>query len=511
MTASVSTSVEMRAPATRSPVGRGAESATEARDAFDSFVKDAEQAPKATRSDSESRDTREAETDETKAASSEDAAETTQASGREAEAAPSGRPRDNGLAAILADMDRLLRSGTATAATMANAADGEATTTADGKAGTAADAALARTAMGKDEKVANPLARFAANDADETVSRIAAAAGEALGANKTANAAAAQTAGEQARAQVDLVSQRTDFEPATTAAGASAVAAGKPGGAATTNIRQLLASVDMRAGNGATPDGEGGPAVDGETGDVFATGEGNETRRGRSEPRGERAAFDRNPRADNDGNRNAAAGVSPKVAETAAPGLAAAGAPPTIGRQVADAVSTSLTGAPLPTGDTAEAARVQMRAGGAALKTIQIQLQPEQLGKLDVTMRLIDGKLAIHIVASEADTALRIKDDAEGLNKLLTKAGFSVDEAAISIGVRDAGAPRGGIANAQGQADGQASTGQSQNGAARDGAASFGGEGSARQGSGRPEQPMAASPAEETGARRRELDPSVYL
>ncbi|MCD1641469.1 flagellar hook-length control protein FliK [Aurantimonas coralicida] len=503
MTASVSTSVEMRAPATRSPAGRGAESATEARDAFDSFVKDAEQAPKATRSDSESRDTREAETDETKAAGSEDAAETTQASDREAEAAPAGRPRDNGLAAILADMDRLLRSGTATAATMANAADSE--------AGTSADAALARTAMGKDEKVANPLARFAANDADETVSRIAAAAGEALGASKTANAAPAQAAGEQARARVDLVSQRTDFEPATTAVGASAVAAGKPGGAATTNIRQLLASVDMRAGNGATPDGEGGPAVDGETGDVFATGEGNETRRGRSEPRGERAAFDRNPRADNDGNRNAAAGVSAKVSETAATGMAAAGATPTIGRQVADAVSTSLTGAPLPTGDTAEAARVQMRAGGAALKTIQIQLQPEQLGKLDVTMRLIDGKLAIHIVASEADTALRIKDDAEGLNKLLTKAGFSVDEAAISIGVRDAGAPRGGIANAQGQADGQASTGQSQNGAARDGAASFGGEGSARQGSGRPEQAMTSSAAEETGARRRELDPSVYL
>ncbi|MDX1730664.1 MAG: hypothetical protein R3184_05965, partial [Aurantimonas coralicida] len=334
MTASVSTSVEMRAPATRSPAGRGAESATEARDAFDSFVKDAGQAPKATRSDSESRDTREAETDETKAAGSEDAAATTQAGAREAEAAPAGRPRDNGLAAILADMDRLLRSGTAAAATMANAADGE--------AGTTADAALARTAIGKDEKVANPLARFAANDADETVSRIAAAAGEALGANKTANAASAQAAGEQARARVDLVSQRTDFEPATTAAGASAVAAGKPGGAATTNIRQLLASVDMRAGNGATPDGEGGPAVDGETGDVFATGEGNETRRGRSEPRGERAPFDRNPRADNDGNRNAAAGVSAKVSETAATGMAAAGATPTIGRQVADAVTTSL-------------------------------------------------------------------------------------------------------------------------------------------------------------------------
>ncbi|MEO9787864.1 MAG: flagellar hook-length control protein FliK [Aurantimonas coralicida] len=493
----------MRAPATRAPTGRGAESATEARDAFESFVKDAEQAPKASRSDSESRDTREAETDETRAEGSEDAAETTQASDRDADAAPAGRPRDNGLAAILADMDRLLRSGTATAATMANAADGE--------AGSATDAALARTAMGKDEKVANPLARFAANDADETVSRIAAATGEALGANKTASASSAQTAGEQARARVDLVSQRTDFEPATTAAGASAIAAGKPGGAATTNIRQLLASVDMRAGNGATPDGEGGSAVDGETGDVFAAGEGNETRRGRSEPRGERAAFDRNPRADSDGTRNGAAGVSVKVSETAATGMAAAGATSTIGRQVADAVTTSLTGSPLPTGDTAEAARVQMRAGGAALKTIQIQLQPEQLGKLDVTMRLIDGKLAVHIVASEADTALRIKDDAEGLNKLLTKAGFSVDEAAISIGVRDAGAPRGGIANAQGQADGQASTGQSQNGAARDGAASSGGEGSARQGGGRPEQAMTSTPAEETGAPRRELDPSVYL
>ncbi|MEF2550848.1 flagellar hook-length control protein FliK [Aurantimonas sp. A2-1-M11] len=496
MTASVSNHVETSAPATRTAAGRNSQAPVDAKDSFETFVKGAEQAPKAARAEGRNR-----EADETESAASDDATADAKA-GDEAgatasdAAAASQRTRDNTLAAILADMDRLLRSGTANAAALADTAEGEATS--------AADATLARIVTAKDEKAAtNPFAQMAASDGDETVSKLVAMAGETLGAGKASS-------GEQpARARVDLVSQRTDFEPADNTAGASAVVAGKPGGAATTNIRQMLASAELRGSDGASmTDGEmpGEPDML----DVLAGREAGDPRRARGETLGERADRERG-RDGVAGKTSASIGVTAQSVESPMAGQTAAAHG--VGRQVADAVTTSLAGAALPTGDTGEAARLQMRAGGAALKTIQIQLQPEQLGKLDVTMRLIDGQLAIHIVASEAETALRLKDDAEGLKTLLSKAGFTVDEAAISIGMRDATALRGNASGlpAQGQADGQSAGGQAGNGAARDGAAGSGGNGSASQRDARSDQAVAAPTGEESSARRRDLDPSIYL
>ena len=135
-----------------------------------------------------------------------------------------------------------------------------------------------------------------------------------------------------------------------------------------------------------------------------------------------------------------------------------------VGSQIAAAIpsaSEPASGAPATAASSSAAPNetLRLRAGGAALKTLQIRLQPENLGTLDVTMKLVGGQLAIHLAASEASTALRLKDDAEGLKRLLTKSGFDIDEAAITITTRDASGARAGNStpaqNAGGQTGGQ--------------------------------------------------------
>ena len=87
--------------------------------------------------------------------------------------------------------------------------------------------------------------------------------------------------------------------------------------------------------------------------------------------------------------------------------------------------------------DLPSEAYLRMTAGGAALKTLTIQLQPETLGQLDVSMRLVDGQLTLEIAATEADTAKVLAQDREGLRKLLQHAGFAMDDASITIVTRD--------------------------------------------------------------------------
>ncbi|MCW4113711.1 flagellar hook-length control protein FliK [Aurantimonas sp. MSK8Z-1] len=79
-----------------------------------------------------------------------------------------------------------------------------------------------------------------------------------------------------------------------------------------------------------------------------------------------------------------------------------------------------------------------LRAGGAALKTMTIQLQPENLGTVDVSMRLVDGNLTVELSASVAETASKLAADKEGLRKLLSHAGFHLDDAAVTVVARDA-------------------------------------------------------------------------
>ncbi|MBO0661245.1 flagellar hook-length control protein FliK [Jiella sp. MQZ9-1] len=149
---------------------------------------------------------------------------------------------------------------------------------------------------------------------------------------------------------------------------------------------------------------------------------------------------DLNPRPDQQAETIAAQQMSQSraaQATTAAAAAAAAAPQASAGRQVVDAVAAALAEMGPGASSADPASRTRMRAGGAALKTIQIQLSPEQLGKVNVTLKLIEGNLAVHIETSEPETALRLKDDTEGLTTLLKSAGFNVDEASITLAATD--------------------------------------------------------------------------
>jgi len=308
-------------------------------------------------------------------------------------------------------------------------------------------------------------------------------------------------------ARVDLVSMRTDFQPADTVAIDGQVRSIGPTLRASGFGRILApadAPVDMSRPDGAEASGDVDDQEDGEA-----------TRlRGVSEA----GSADRNIRVSGKGGKGppdggmASAtgtwGVDEANADAAVFHDPAAGGRPS--RQVASAVTSALADLRPTPGTVGDEGRLHLRAGGAALKTIQIQLQPEQLGKLDVTMRLVDGQLAIHLVASKAETALRLKDDAEGLKTLLSKAGFTVDDAAISIAVRDPATQRSPSAspsaNAGTGSDGRAGDGSAENGRFEHRQSSREG----REGGGREPGPSSSTPAASPIARRN-LDPSTYL
>ncbi|KAB0679899.1 flagellar hook-length control protein FliK [Aureimonas leprariae] len=112
---------------------------------------------------------------------------------------------------------------------------------------------------------------------------------------------------------------------------------------------------------------------------------------------------------------------------------------------------------------------LRMTAGGAALKTLSIQLEPQNLGRVDVAMRLVDGRLQVELAASEPSTAAALAGDRHGLRKILEHAGFALDDAAITIVSRDMGqgisTPAAGGTDGGGRAsDGGSSFGRSSDG-----------------------------------------------
>ncbi|WAP67513.1 flagellar hook-length control protein FliK [Jiella pelagia] len=184
--------------------------------------------------------------------------------------------------------------------------------------------------------------------------------------------------------------------------------------------------------------------------------------------------------------------------------------------QVADALATALGQMKQDANAPVGSDRTRLRAGGAALKTIQIQLAPENLGKVNVTLKLIGDNLTVHIEATEPETAHRLKDDGEGLKSLLKSAGFDVDEAVITLGSRDAAGAR--APHQSGAQSDTSASGQSRDGSANGQLASDGQNGQGgRRDDGRSRQPQAAPGARslegtpEAGGRNMALDPSVYL
>ncbi|NDV85735.1 hypothetical protein GTW51_03365 [Aurantimonas aggregata] len=322
--------------------------------------------------------------------------------------------------------------------------------------------------------------------------------------------------GNQVRA--DFVSMRTDFAPAGRGDDRGAVAAtfaarnGALGrlvadDAAQPSAASIDAADDAVAGvrAGATQDGSRKVANAGATATVDALSPGVRPGSVRDEAKGGDAATERHP-----ATKTESSTVFPEPAASAGPS-----APGTIAtvppmRQVASALGSAFgefRAAP----DSAETTgNLRLRAGGAALKTVQIQLQPAHFGKVDVTLKLIDGQLAIQLMASEPETVMRLKDDTEGLKSLLSQSGFAVDDAAISIGLRDPGQAR---ATSPGFADGTPH-GASADGGAPNGDASqnpSGGQrGAAGQGGASGDGQGTRITADAQTARS-DLDRSVYL
>ncbi|HEY9058320.1 MAG TPA: flagellar hook-length control protein FliK [Aurantimonas sp.] len=316
--------------------------------------------------------------------------------------------------------------------------------------------------------------------------------------------------------RVDLVSMRTDFQPADTVALDGQVRSVDTTLAAS-GFGRFLASVggqvDMKRTDGAKASsetsGEASSEADSQD-DGVAT-----RRRGASGAElGERNALiaGKGDRSSPDGkmaNVSRTSAVEDQRFDTAVTVDPAAGGRPA--RQVASAVTSALADIRPTPGTVGDDGRLHLRAGGAALKTIQIQLQPEHLGKLDVTMRLVDGQLAVHLLASKAETALRLKDDAEGLKTLLSKAGFAVDDAAISIAVRDPATQRSPSASPSAHA-GTGNEGRAGDGMAEDGAGRFEHRQSSRERhEGDREQGQASATPAGPPAGRRNIDPSTYL
>lgn len=70
--------------------------------------------------------------------------------------------------------------------------------------------------------------------------------------------------------------------------------------------------------------------------------------------------------------------------------------------------------------------------------TIEIQLKPEDLGKIEIKMQIgKDGKLQAHIISSRAETADILQKEMSNLQKAFNDAGFQADDGSLSFSFRD--------------------------------------------------------------------------
>jgi chemotaxis protein MotD len=68
-----------------------------------------------------------------------------------------------------------------------------------------------------------------------------------------------------------------------------------------------------------------------------------------------------------------------------------------------------------------------------ALKVLQIQLQPADLGTVTVRMELKESGLKLHVEVDRTETADIIRSDQDTLSKLLRAAGYGIDPGSIRI------------------------------------------------------------------------------
>jgi flagellar hook-length control protein FliK len=76
--------------------------------------------------------------------------------------------------------------------------------------------------------------------------------------------------------------------------------------------------------------------------------------------------------------------------------------------------------------------------------TIDIQLKPEDLGKVQIKMHIAkDGKVQAEIIASRAETADLLQKDASSLSKAFNEAGYDTDAKSFTFSFQDENQARG--------------------------------------------------------------------
>ncbi|MCJ2140915.1 flagellar hook-length control protein FliK [Methylobacterium sp. E-066] len=122
---------------------------------------------------------------------------------------------------------------------------------------------------------------------------------------------------------------------------------------------------------------------------------------------------------------------------------------------------------------TAAAAQDRLPADPAAnagpvgpLRTLKIQLRPEDLGVVTVEMRLSNGQLETHLRASQPETAALLHKDTALLTDLLSNSGYRAE---VSVGQAARSADAGGSGGSQQQASQQQAASSFADGGARPG------------------------------------------
>lgn len=83
------------------------------------------------------------------------------------------------------------------------------------------------------------------------------------------------------------------------------------------------------------------------------------------------------------------------------------------------------------------------RNAAAKIDTFTMQLDPADLGRLDIRMKFDDdGGVKLHLTADRAETLSMLQKDSQQLERLLQKAGLNADDASLSFDLRQQGQQR---------------------------------------------------------------------
>lgn len=76
------------------------------------------------------------------------------------------------------------------------------------------------------------------------------------------------------------------------------------------------------------------------------------------------------------------------------------------------------------------------QANSGPLRVLHIQLQPVELGRIELRIRAIDGGIEVHVEASRRETYALLQQDRDLIASILRKAGHPVETVTITIGER---------------------------------------------------------------------------